>query len=651
MMHSFQFDHVEFRPAERRLLIEGADVGIGSRAFDVLGHLIAHRDRAVSKEELLAVVWPNTVVEENNLHVQISALRKLLGPRIVATIPGFGYQFTAALKSDDDPNLSTTTPIATKRPLNGESSAASPVVEPGKPPIEAAVPLRAGPTARGIWRQAGAWLALLALLGVAGAMIFLVWKSQSVLPDAVEPGAAIAPAHSIAVLPFVNMSGNPDQEYFSDGITDELINALSTVGELQVAARTSSFSFKGEPKDITEIARKLNVRTILEGSVRRDGARVRISVTLISAATGYHLWSQTYDRDLKNILALQKDVASEVTRVLKAKLLNEDLDISGQGGTNNPQAFDAYLRGEASEGQSSSRPAAIAQVEAFEQALRLDPNFAQAYIGKAQALTYMGGQGFGSAADVREHFRQGREAAEKAVQLAPNLGRAHAALGLVLTTGFFDYSRALAEYDRALTLAPGDAVVLRESAFLFSQMGRTDSAIAQARHAVALDPLNANSHVTAAEIYGAARHYQDSIETFDRAFLLNSKIEGITGSRGLAYFLSGQLEPARQSCLMPPENFMNRVCLGIVYEKLNRHSEANTQLAMLQRDLGETAAYQYAEIFTQWGDRSKALDALELAYRLRDSGLNSLQTDALLDPLRKEPRFQAIEASLHFPGK
>jgi TolB-like protein/DNA-binding winged helix-turn-helix (wHTH) protein/lipoprotein NlpI len=647
MMQTVRFGHAEYRPAERRLLIEGADAGIGSRAFDVLGYLIAHRDRAVSKEELLAVVWPNTVVEENNLQVQISALRKLLGPRIVVTIPGFGYQFTAAPESDAEPVSNGSDHGAMNgsaaTPASADSGSAAP-----RPPLAANAPPRALQGTRAIWLAAAGLLALLVLFGLLS--LTGVWRSPAPAPEAAETGAPLAPAHSIAVLPFVNMSGDPDQEYFSDGITDELLNSLSTVGELQVAARTSSFSFKGEPKDITQIARKLNVRTILEGSVRREGARVRISVTLISAATGYQLWSQTYDKDLRNILALQKDVASEVTRVLKAKLLNEDLDIGGLGGTSNPQAFDAYLRGEAGEGQAPSRPNALAQVAAYDQALRLDPNFAQAYIGKARALAYMGGQGLGNSAEVREAFRQSRAAAEKAVQLAPNLGRAHAALAMVLTSGFFDFSRALAEYDRALALAPGDAQVLRESAFVFAQMGRTDLAIAQARHAVALDPLNSSSHVSAGDTYGFARRYQDALDSYDRALLLDPKMEGASGTRGMALYLTGRFEEARQSCLMPPTNFMNRVCLSVAYEKLGRHADAIGQLAALQHDMGDAAAYQYAQVYAQWGDRPKALDALELAYRLHDAGLDSLRADPFLDPLRSEPRFRQIEAALHFPS-
>jgi serine/threonine-protein kinase len=646
MMHTFRFGRAEFRPAERRLLIEGAVVGIGSRAFHILDHLIANRHRVVSKEELLAVVWPNTVVEENNLHVQISALRKLLGPGAVATIPGLGYQFTAELMSDTDPDAPISHVGATNGHANGASGAPVPV-DPGEAPIDgqaAADALQARPRLR---LPPAAWLAW---LGIAGVLILLAWRAFAPLPGGSDPLAPLPPENSIAVLPFVNMSGDPDQDYFSEGITDELLNSLSTVGELQVAARTSSFSFKGTTTDITEIARRLKVRDILEGSVRRDGTRVRISATLISAATGYHLWSQTYERDLKDVLTLQKDVASEVTKALQAKLLTDDVAIGGQGGTNDPRAFDDYLRAEALEGQTLNAESARAQVAAFEQALRLDPSFAQAYIGEARALAYMGGQGIGSAMDIRDAFRRSRAAAEKAVQLAPNLGRAHAVYALVLSNGFYEYARALAEYDRALTLAPGDAAVLRQSAYLLAQTGRTDLAIAHGKHAVALDPLNAESHLTAAAVYAMAKRYRDAIESFDRALLLNSKLQGITGERGLAYFLSGELEAARESCLAPPMNYTNQVCLSVVYERLNQHAEAQAQLAALQRAMGETAEYQYAQIFAQWGDRPKALDALELAYRLRDSGLTSSHMDAMLDPLRKEPRFQAVQAMLQFPA-
>jgi TolB-like protein/Flp pilus assembly protein TadD len=490
--------------------------------------------------------------------------------------------------------------------------------------------------------------AVLAMVAVA----FLMqgrWRAPpSTVSAPMAPAAFSPPPQSVAVLPFVNMSGDPKQDYFSDGLSEELLNSLVTIRELQVAARTSSFFFKGKDVDLSDVARKLNVGAVLEGSVRKDGSHVRITAQLINAVTGYHLWSQTYDRDLKNVLALQSEIATAVTQALQATLLSNAAAAIELGGTQNPDAFDAYLRGEKLEGHRE-RASVLARIASYDAAIRLDPAYAKAFVGKASALNDFAGFDV-SASEVQGYFEQARNAAEKAVTLAPDLGQAHAALSWILASGFFDFTQALAAIERALALSPGDTLVLRNSVRVFSYVGRTKAAVVNAQRAAILDPLNAHSYWSLGLVLGYSQEYRRAIEALNRAFSLDPSLDGITSFRGLSYAFLGELDAARQSCATPPFYIYNHVCLAIVYHQQGRTSEAEAETAKIKETIGDAAAFQYAEIYAQWGDVPTALMWLETAYRLRDPGLAGLKIDNLLDPLRNEPRFQEILRKLKFPS-
>ena len=311
---------------------------------------------------------------------------------------------------------------------------------------------------------------LIALLVVAGSVLWYVSRHERSASSATAgaPGSAARhaafnpPAHSIAVLPFINLSGGPEQDYFSDGLTEELLNSLAEINELQVAARTSAFSFKGKDNDLGTIARKLNVGSILEGSVRRSGRTIRVNAQLINAVTGFHLWSKNYDRDLGDVLKLQTEIASAVAQALKVTLLGDISEKIELGGTHNPSAFDAYLRGlETYQSRHEDRdiPAAIA---AYAEAIRLDPNYALAFAGRAFALTdYTAAVATGAA--IREGFEKAEADARRAIALAPGLAEAHLALAFVSEQGSHDFALARQEYEQALALAPGNSEVLRES--------------------------------------------------------------------------------------------------------------------------------------------------------------------------------------------
>jgi len=457
------------------------------------------------------------------------------------------------------------------------------------------------------------------------------------------------PPHSIAVLPFVNMSGDPKQDYFSDGLSEELLNSLVAIRDLQVAARTSSFTFKGKNSDIGDIAHKLNVGAILEGSVRKDGNQVRITAQLINASTGFHLWSQTYDRDLKNVLALQTEIATAVTKALQATLLADDAAIIEIGGTQNPAAFDAYLRGKNLDRMSFSKENALAGMALFAEAIRLDPKFAKAHVGEADVqIGYANNYAPGS--EIPSWFKRARENAEKAIALAPELGEAHVSMGMIWERRYLDFARAETEYERALALAPNDTGVLIRSGRFFVTMGRTEAGLFNIRRAIAMDQLNPEGYASLSYALSDARRYREAIDAIDRALQVDANSSQLKNVRGVNYLLLGELESARESCETTKRDWQGRLCMAVLYEKLHRHQEAEIERAALQAEFGDGASYQMAEIYAQWGDIAKALDWLEKAYRLPDAGIVTLRVDALVDPLRKEPRFREIDRKLNFPN-
>jgi TolB-like protein/Tfp pilus assembly protein PilF len=510
------------------------------------------------------------------------------------------------------------------------------------------------------WRSKAALLTTVAVVIVA--LGYVAWYQlvqskrggEVAAPSAPEVGSSAAtvvfspPPHSIAVLPFVNLSGDKDQEYFSDGLTEELLNSLAAIDGLQVAARTSAFSFKGQDNDIGTIARKLNVGAVLEGSVRRSAHTIRITAQLINALTGFHLWSRAYDRDLGDVLNLQSEIATAVASALKVTLLGDVAAKVELGGTHNPAAFNAYLWGAkmfVSRHELENLPAAIT---AYTEAIRLDPHYALAIASRSITLSYGAAEAATPAAS-RQSFAKAEADAQMAIALAPDLAQAHLALATVLELGTLDFTRASEEYDRALSLAPGNAQVLRISGLFAAYMGRTDAGLAAARRAVVLDPLARDSHSALGRALYAARRYQEAVGVLSEGISLNPSAKAFYTYRGFAYFVLGDLESARASCENDRDYQGNQWCLSVTYDKLGRHLDAEGEISKLKASYGDVMAYQYATFYAQRGDTSKALKWLETALQLRDAGLESLKTDSLMDPIRQEPRFQVVMRALKFP--
>jgi TolB-like protein/DNA-binding winged helix-turn-helix (wHTH) protein len=643
----FRFGPFEVDLANHQLFRNGISVTLTGQPFEILALLLEHPGQLVTRDQLRARLWPSgTVVEfEHSITVAITKLREALGddpqhPRFIATVPRHGYRFIA----------SVSTPAHTPAELAPNTSDGT--ASPTHPPA-----------AQQRHRRAWVYITMLAVLavGLAYVVVGRLWISRhSSAVSGAQGGARAAssttavafnpPPHSIAVLPFVNLSGDKEQEYFSDGLSDELLNSLSRINELQVAARTSSFYFKGEHADLATIAHKLNVASVLEGSVRRSGQRIRVTAQLNDALTGYHLWSQTYDRDLGDVLKLQTDIATAVASALKVALLGDVATKIEVGGTRNAAAFDAYLRGRKTAVVAHSEKEWRAAIAAYTEALRLDPNYALAFAERSITLSTLGGAAAASETAKRESSDKAKEDADKAIALAPDLGEGHLARALYLehVGTLVDYRRLNEEFVRARALAPNNAGLLEYYAYFATYTGNVEAGIAAARRAVVLDPLNHFSYLALGAALYEGRQYKEALAAFEISVTLDPQDPQSYVRRGFAFYALGDFDRARASCEREPEP--DQVCLALAYDKLGRHADAEAALSRVRASWGDRGTLQYAEVYAQWGDNAQALKWLEAAKQVQGGVLLAIFIHSpLLDPLREEPRFQAIERELNFP--
>jgi TolB-like protein/DNA-binding winged helix-turn-helix (wHTH) protein/Flp pilus assembly protein TadD len=650
-------------PALDEISRDGKPVKLEPRTMRVLVSLAERPGEVVSVNQLLDVVWKDLVVTPDSVYQAVAVLRRALGddprdPTYIANVHRRGYRLVTPVEVDaqtPDP-LRPPAEIAAGTDLEDQHIPAKDKLEQLAPaPFDGSQIVK-----RRLGLRYGS--ILIALLVVAASVLWLTSRlsREREAPTtaavdrapsaATHPGALFdPPPHSIAVLPFVNLSGDPSQQYFSDGLTEELLNSLTRINELQVAARTSSFSFQGEHPDVATVAHKLNVASVLEGSVRRSGKTIRVTAQLDSAVTGFHLWSQTYDRDLGDILQLQTDIANAVAGALKVTLLDNVSAKIELGGTHNPAAFDAYLRGAKAVAALTEPKAYETAIGGYTEAIRLDPNYALAFAGRSRVYNGYAGD-LARGAGVREFYDKAQADAREAIRLAPELAEGHSALGNFFENGALDFKHAREAYQRALALAPGNASVLRVSGNFLVSMGQFEEGISAARRAVALDPLNRTSHDTLGFNLYVARRYREAIRAYADSITLEPAFQESYGYRGLAYYALGDIQNARSLCETKPDYWVCQQCLAAVYDKLGRRADAEAVLAKYRAWAGDDGAYQYATIYAQWGDRGQALEWLDTAVRLRDAGLVFLKTDPLMDPLRKETRFQAIERELKFPN-
>ena len=493
---------------------------------------------------------------------------------------------------------------------------------------------------RGSHRVRALGLALIALLLVLGAGTF--WYYQS----AHEPHVATfaPPPHSVAVLAFANMSGDGDEEYFSDGLSEEILQSLAQIADLQVAARTSSFSFKGTAVDVPTVGRRLNVGAVLEGSVRRSGARVRVTAQLINAVTGFHIWSQNFDREFKDVIALQSEIAVAVASALEVRLMPGK--VRTPGGTLNPKALDAYLRGRAGERIQDEKNLRMALV-ALDEAVALDPQFANAHALRGDVLAQLANAYVKDPAEDRRLQADALQAVKRAVAIAPDSSFAYGWLGRVLLHTTSDYAATDAAFRRSMELAPGRASALLGYASFAILMGRTD-ALPAVERALELDPLNPSVMSTLGMVQFYLRRYDEARKSMLEAMERwdNRVTQDWLALNELA---SGNPAAALPYCEQETGGWSTQTCLAIAYHQLGRRTEAEAAMQRLKDEEGDAAVYEYAVIHAQWGEPAEAIKWLERAAELKDPGLIEIKADPLLDPLRKIDRFKDLVAAQHFP--
>jgi serine/threonine-protein kinase len=448
---------------------------------------------------------------------------------------------------------------------------------------------------------------------------------------------------SIAVLPLLNESGDPKDEYFSDGLSEELIAALAQIRGLKVIGRSSSFRFKERKEEPKTIGEKLGVATLLDGTVRKQGDRVRIVAELVNAADGIQLWTRTFDRQLKDIFAVQEEIARDVAGSLKVTLLGSDS--AQKSAPNNVEAYNAYLQGHFHFQRRNLEDYRKA-VGYFDQAIALDPNYALAYAERSEVWSFIGDL----SGQRPTAYPKARSDAEKAVAIAPALAEARAALGFVRCFVDWKFAEGLAELRRAKELSPANPTANDLLARIIVYLERFDEAERQARHAVELDPLSTVTQGNLARVLFYAGKLDEADAVARKAAELQPAGASSHRWQVLIAAQRGDGEAALREAQLEPDEGYRRFELGIAHYVRGDRQAADAALAALLAKAREGFAYQIAEVYAVRGDKDKAFEWLQIAFDDRDAGMLSLLVDPLLRGLHDDPRYKNLLAKLGLPG-
>ncbi|MDP6581973.1 MAG: tetratricopeptide repeat protein, partial [Vicinamibacterales bacterium] len=468
--------------------------------------------------------------------------------------------------------------------------------------------------------------------------------------DATAPKSAEPTVPSIAVLPFANMSADPEQEYFCDGMAEEIINALSPIDGMRVVARTSAFAFKGRHEDVREIGKQLGVTHLLEGSVRKAGTRLRITAQLTSVSDGYQMWSQRFERTMEDVFAVQDQISAAIVERLSADLKGRvPARPSGQRRPQNLAAYDAYLRGRfhwakgTLEGYTKS-------IECFEQAVAEDPGYALAYAGLSDACSWFAFLGSKSAEEMAPKAKQ---AALEAVALDGELAEAHTSLGSVKFYFDWDWHGADREFRRAIELNPDSAVSLQAYEVFLANLGHVDEAIETVKRALELDPLWSKANQDLGFHLCLQKRYDEAIAQLKRTVEIDPNFPLTHFCLGMTYLETGELAPAIEAFRRGFESGggpFPRTGLAIGYARSGRKTDALTILRRMQELAKEDREpVHIAWVLASLGEKASALDSLEDAYAQRAPMLISMPTFPWWDPLRADPRFEALLRRMNFP--
>ena len=571
----------------------------------------------VSVDRLLTEVWSGVVVGSASVYQAVSQLRKLLGdvdpnPTYIATVPRKGYRLVARVAQAG--SAGTSVPVA------------KPVVEPAVAPSSPSARRRATPLRVG------------AAVLVAIASGWFIWTRMHSLYGSARSAAD----KSIAVLPFVDMSEGKDQEYFSDGLSEELINHLSRIPALKVIARTSSFQFKGRNEDVRSIAGRLGVAHLLEGSVRKAGQELRVTTQLIRASDGVHLWSQTFDRNLADIFKVQDEISERV-----ASALNATLAITGQaiGKESDVEAYNLVLEGNYYKARRTKADVEKA-IQLYQRAIEVRPNYALPWARLASGyLTLEEAKGTPSAEDNAKIVA----ALDRAIQLDPNLVWAYYTRAGFEIAIKWDWAAAQADHERMRALDPGIYLLPLALGDMALLSGHVEESLQQYQRATELNPLDAITMRARGVALCASERLQECLQYRVKLQQLHPELRGVNAFVGEARLLLGQLPDALDAMQKETEQDAKLAGLAAVYTAMGKHTESDAALKTLEESYASDDAYQIAQLHAYRGEADASFEWLQRSFVMHNSNILFIKTDPWLRTLHRDRRFQILLANLHLP--
>jgi TolB-like protein/DNA-binding winged helix-turn-helix (wHTH) protein/tetratricopeptide (TPR) repeat protein len=617
--HFYEFGGYRLDLLAQRLYRGEEVISLTPKAFDTLLLLVRHRGRTLDKRELMQALWPDTFVEESNLAQQVFTLRKLLGKQpngrpYIDTIPRRGYQFVAPVEETRD---DLAMHGGTDRRRRGARLAAG----------------RRG------WALAAGAVAL----SVAGGTL---WQRGSVAAPPAE-----APAiRSVAVLPLSNLTGDSDQDFLAEGITDTLTTNLARIGSLRVISQTSVMAFKRDPKPLREIGRELKVDAIVEGGVDRLGSRIRLDVRLVDTSTDRHLWTQTYERDVQEIAGLQADVARAIAAETRVTIAPTERALFATARSVSPKVFEAYLKGRFLWNRRTDSDVRKA-VTYFEEAIRDDPTYAPAYAGLADSYIVLSQW----SVPGDEAWAKARAAAERALRLDESLAEGHTTRAAIAMNYEWDWRRAERAYRRALELNPGYATAHHWYGYYLMLMRRFADAEVELKRARDLDPLSAVIDANLGFRHYLARDYDTAIAHWEQVLELDRHFSLGHGYMALARIQQEKYPDALvslQASMAGSPAPSTKAILAHTFGRMGKARQARQLLAqLLDGSSGRfISPYYVSLVYVGLGETDKALDWLERAYQERSGPLLELNVDPMFDPLRGDPRFAAILRKMGLEG-
>jgi DNA-binding winged helix-turn-helix (wHTH) protein/TolB-like protein/Tfp pilus assembly protein PilF len=623
----FRFAEFELDGPKRLLLRNGEAVSLNPKALDLLLALVESRGEVLTKDALLDRVWPDQIIEEGNLKVHVSALRKALGQsgnehRFIVTVPGRGYSFVGDLKTD----------------------ARGFAPDNDSPIVGDAVTHRAGVTQTDdVLPDAPSPRTPLRLLVGTFLIVASVVLGYWLLTPDPEPSGSI---ESIAVMPFVNEGGNPELEYLSDGMTESLINSLSGLPKLSVKARSSIFRYKGSEASPKEVGADLNVQAVLIGRFVERGEQFTLYLSLVDVRTGDQVWGDQYTRMIGDLISLQNQIARDVAEKLRLRLSGADEQKLAKTYTENAEAFQLYLRGRFFWNKFTAE-SQLKSIEYFKQAIAVDPNYALAYVGLADAY---GASATNSWIPPAEGYAKAKAAVRKALEIDNGLAQGHANLGAMYMFSDFDWSSAEREYKLAVELDSNYELTHELYSYLLSALGRPDEAIAQAERAVELDPLSATFSDDLALAYFLARRFDEAAKQNLQTLELEPNRPDTIYRLGNIHTQKGSYNDAvaayNKAMSLSERSSQFLGALGHAHAVAGKKNEAQKVLNEMQELSGEkhVSPYDLAIIYAGLGENEKALELLNEAYDQKSGWIINLRVDPFLDPLRDDPRFQKLIA-------